>query len=317
MIFQMSFLQSMKRRKLTGTIAHIFTKCVMLIFLFVVLAPDSFCQSENSRFLVCGDYAVHVVDLEKSRDSIPHVIWTWDAQRATDIPKNMRGKFRTVDDCKSVRNGSAILISSSSGAIALVEMKTKKVLFLASVPNAHSIELLPGDLVAAAASTAPDGNKIMIFDLARPEAPVFTDSLYSAHGVYWDKKRKSLFALGYDVLRAYTLHPGGQLELSHQWKLPGTGGHDLQPSPDGNMLFITEHRGAWAFDLAGAAFRKIPGFPDAHHIKSLGQNSSGQYIFTVPEESWWTFHVTFSNPGRELAFPHMKVYKARWFNRPL
>ena len=39
------------------------------------------------------------------------------------------------------------------------------------------------------------------------------------------------------------------------------------------------------------------------------------YFVTVPEEQWWTYHVEFSNPERQFAFPGMKVYKARWFTR--
>jgi len=187
--------------------------------------------------------------------------------------------------------------------------------FYASVPNAHSIELLPGNYLAAAASTADKGNRIMIFDLKDGSKPVYTDSLYSAHGVVWDDRRKSLFALGYDVLREYKLLAGGQLQLEQYWKIPGIGGHDLQPTPDGKNLLVTEHEGTWKFDIDTHRFSKIEGFPDSENIKSLGQNKNGQYIFTVPEESWWTFHVEFFNPARRFAFPDMKVYKARWFSQ--
>ena len=77
---------------------------------------------------------------------------------------------------------------------------------------------------------------------------------------------------------------------------------------------MTEHTGVWIFDLKTHEFGKIPGFPEAENIKSMGKNPSGQYIYTVPEESWWTYHVSFHEPGRSLGFPGMKVYKARWFN---
>ena len=194
-----------------------------------------------------------------------------------------------------------------------MQKKDRKVLFYAAVPNAHSIEALPGGLLAAAASTAPDGNKILIFNIRNPDKPLFTDSLYSAHGVVWHRRRKSLFALGYDVLREYKVGPDG-LNLLDQWKIPGIGGHDLQMTPDEKGFFITEHNGAWIFDIRRETFGKISGFPDEHNIKSLGQNKEGQLIYTVPEESWWAYHVTFFHPERKLAFPHMKVYKARWFD---
>lgn len=273
-------------------------------------------QTTKRSFLVCGDHQVLLVDYEQSNDTIPNVVWTWDAHKANDLPEEYRLKrFNSVDDCKAIRNGKEILVSSSSGAVAVVERKTNTVKFYASVPNAHSIELLPGNYLAAAASTADKGNRIMIFDLKDGSKPVYTDSLYSAHGVVWDDRRKSLFALGYDVLREYKLLAGGQLQLEQYWKIPGIGGHDLQPTPDGKNLLVTEHEGTWKFDIDTHRFSKIEGFPDSENIKSLGQNKNGQYIFTVPEESWWTFHVEFFNPARRFAFPDMKVYKARWFSQ--
>lgn len=118
-------------------------------------------QQIRTSFLVCGDHQVLLVDYNQSRDSIPKVVWTWDAHHANDLPEEYRlKKFNTVDDCKPVKNGDDILVSSSSGAVAIVERKNGKVKFYAPVPNAHSIELLPGNFLAAAASTADKGNSI-------------------------------------------------------------------------------------------------------------------------------------------------------------
>lgn len=288
------------------------------IALLLLLSFGAFAQKQQVKnsFLVCGDHQVLLVDYDRSTGTTPEVVWTWDAHAAKDLPEEYRlKKFNTVDDCKPINKGKEILVSSSSGAVAVVEMKTGAAHFYASVPNAHSVELLPGNLLAAAASTADDGNSIMVFDLDDGTKPLFTDSLYSAHGLVWNARRKSLFALGYDVLREYKLASGGQLELKQQWTIPGIGGHDLQPTYDGKGLLITEHEGAWKFDLATHQFSKIDGFPDTENIKSLDQNKAGQYIFTVPEERWWTFHVDFFNPEQRFSFPGMKVYKARWFSK--
>ena len=288
--------------------------CILCLLLLSAIAGSSQSDKVRNAFLVCGDQYVLLVDYEKSNDTIPKVIWSWDAHSAKELPEDFRlKKFNSIDDCKAIKDGEEILVSSSSGAVAIVRRKDQKVLFFANVPNAHSIEALPGNMLATAASTAPLGNKIMIFDTRTPKQPVFTDSLYSAHGVVWHKKRKSLFALGYDVLREYKLESDG-LRLHDEWKIPGIGGHDLQMTPDKRGFFITEHNGAWVFDIQSERFDKIDGFPDAHNIKSLGQNRAGQIIYTVPEESWWTYHVSFFRPQRKFAFPEMKVYKARWFD---
>jgi hypothetical protein len=277
----------------------------------------------QKQVLVCGDSKVLLVnEATTANDTIPVITWQWDAYKATDLPDTFRLKlFRTIDDCKSVNSGREILVSSSSGAIAWIDIATKKVLFYAEVPMAHSIEMLPGDRIVAAASTAAGGNRIMLFDTAKGNLPVYEDSLYSGHGVVWDGSRKSLFALGYDVLREYKLanwttdHPG--LELVQHWTLPGIGGHDLQLHPHGSALLVTETQGSWLFNLAKYNFEKEDGMPDGHHVKSLNIDHEGQYLYTQTEESWWTFHIRFANPSRVLAFPGMHVYKARWVNKEL
>lgn len=289
---------------------------ILAICLVCIVAGTSFSKPYGpGHVLVCGDTRVLLVDQVNSANEIPNIVWSWDARLADDLPEDFRLKrFNSIDDCKATADGSQILVSSSSGAISVVNVADKKVTFYAEVPNAHSIEILPGNLIVAAASTNPAGNRLMLFDLRVPGKLLFSDSLYSAHGVVWDKNRNTFFALGYDVLREYSVNRGVALSLINEWKIPGISGHDLMMAPCGTKLFLTEHTGAWIFDIATQKFGKIEGFPDAENIKSINQNKSGRYVFTVPEESWWTYHVSLFNPEARLAFPGMKVYKARWFN---
>ncbi|MCG6191003.1 DUF6528 family protein [Maribellus maritimus] len=269
---------------------------------------------EKNLVLVCGDSKVLLTKAAaNSQDTVPDIIWSWDAHTATNLPPLFNPKkFNTIDDCKAINGGKQILVSSSSGAVAMINKDDKKILFYAEVPNAHSIELLPDNKLVAAASTANNGNRLMLFEIANPAKLLFSDSLYSAHGVIWDKNRNSLFALGYKTLREYKRN-NNQLSLLEEWKIPGISGHDLQMLPDGKHLFVTEHTGAWIFDIESKKFSKIDGFPDKENIKSINQNKEGRYVFTIPEESWWTYHVKFLNPEGNLSFPEMHVYKARWF----
>ena len=291
---------------------------ISLIFLFSFFSCNNSNSSDTQKnenlILVCGDSKVLLVNHSNSNDSIPEIIWTWDAHDATDMPAEfVTKKFNSIDDCKAINKGTQIMVSSSSGGVAIVNIDDKKVVFYSEVPNAHSIEILPGNKIIAAASTHDKGNKLMLFDIANPEKLLFSDSLYSAHGVVWDADRNSLFALGYDVLREYKIVDEIKLILKDEWKIPGISGHDLQKAPDGDQLFITEHTGSWIFSKKDFQFRKIDNFPDASDIKSINQNKYGQFVFTVPEESWWTYHVRFYNPEAVLAFPDMHVYKVRWF----
>ncbi|MGV3503561.1 MAG: DUF6528 family protein [Adhaeribacter sp.] len=274
-------------------------------------------QTKKQELLVCGDSQVLIVDYHQSRDSVPAVVWRWDARQAPGLPEASRKFFRSVDDSKAVSGGKHILISSSSGGVALVNRADQQVLFHTFVRNAHSIEMLPGNRVVVAGSTGPKGNCVEVYDLKSGEKPVFRDSLYSGHGVVWDGKRQKLFALGYDVLRQYALQnwrsAAPRLQLEKEWKIPGISGHDLQPSPDGRALLLTEHEGVWRFDLQSHQFQPFKPLEGIKNIKSVGLHpGSGQVIYTLPEESWWTFHVSFRDPDRQLAFPGLRVYKARW-----
>lgn len=263
--------------------------------------------------LVCGDTKVHLVDPARSNGETPHLLWTWDARQVEDLPEQYRQRFfNSVDDVKPVRDATQLLISSSSGGIVLWDLASNKSLFHAYVPNAHSIELLPDGLIVAAASTHEKGNRLMLFDPTSGNEPVATDELYSAHGVVWHAERQTLFALGYDVLREYRVDQH-QLKRLREWKIPGESGHDLTLSPDGKRFFLTEHTGVWQFDLSNETFSAVPNFPGTENVKSFNLAVNGQQLYTVPEERWWTRHVTLDHPRQRLAFPDLKVYKARWY----
>jgi len=289
------------------------------IKIFGLLAATMLVSAARAQkeFLVCGDTKVLVVDYEKSRDTIPHIKWEWDASQDMQLPEVYRKqKFRSMDDCKLSADGKQLLVSSSSGGIALLSYPDKKLLFLTEVGNAHSIEFLPGGLIAVAGSIHAKGNSVEIYNPAVSDQPLAKDSLYSGHGLVWHSKRKVLYALGYDVLRAYSLDikspRNPKLTLLKEWKIPGQSGHDLFMTADGKQLYITEHTSAWAFDIAREKFSAISDFPTKENIKSIGRNRAGQIIYTEPEESWWTFSVRFLHPERKFGFPGMKVYKARW-----
>lgn len=291
-----------------------FVLIISLAFLFSCSNAGDPVNFENS-VIVCGDSKIIIVEYPEDSDTVPKIIWQWDANYANDLPFEYRTRrFNSIDDCKAAPGGEKLLISSSSGAVAVLNIKGKKVEFLAEVPNAHSIEMLPGNMIAAAASTTPKGNKLMLFENTQPAKLLDTDSLYSAHGTVWDKKRDVLWVLGYDVLRQYSI-TDKKLSKNREWTIPGISGHDLQMAPGKNKLFVSEHNGVWIFDIETESFEKIKGFPDAKDIKSINLNKDGRYVYTVPERSWWTYHVSFHNPKGSLSFPNMRVYKARPFER--
>ncbi len=48
--------------------------------------------SEN-LILVCGDSKVLLVDYANSKDSIPEIVWSWDAHLAQDLPEEYKSNL--------------------------------------------------------------------------------------------------------------------------------------------------------------------------------------------------------------------------------
>lgn len=274
----------------------------------------------GDRIVVCGDTSLHIIDVSKSADGTPAEIWQWDIKEAADqLPEDFPGRNRSLDDCKPVNKGTQILVTSSSSSTILLDIATKKCLFYARTPMAHSAELLPGGRIVVANSTHPQGNDLVLYDISKPDIPVWRDTLYSGHGAVWCKKYKSLFALGYSELRRYSLQDwdseAPSLKLEDAWALPGESGHELSPYGK-DCLLISVHEGVFVFDITAGTFSPFGPLEGVKDIKSVNCNpENGRMIYTKAETSWWTDHVYFENPSLTLSFdPAYKMYKVRPFD---
>ncbi len=65
-----------------------------------------------------------------------------------------------LDECKPVDHNTKLLLTASSGATCLLDIKDKKVVFYAKTPMAHSAELLPRGYIVVVNSTNPKGNSL-------------------------------------------------------------------------------------------------------------------------------------------------------------
>jgi hypothetical protein len=272
-------------------------------------------QSNNQEILACGEDQVLIIDSDASNEADLKFVWKWKASESEGLPESHWKYMISTDDCKSVDNNKKILISSSHGGAVLVDRKTKKTLFYTKAPNAHSIEYLPKDRIVVALSTAEGGNSLELYDANRSGIVLYRDSLYSGHGVAWIPGRETLFALGYDDLRAYSLKAWNtntpSLSLQQTWRLPDTGGHDLTVISD-DKLVLTTTRGVWVFDIPAQAFSPFEPLKDVKNVKSVNYNqTSNQLIYTKGEISWWSNHIYFKNPDKRLVLPDFKLYKVR------
>ena len=278
------------------------------------LAARQSLAAGETELIVCGWDEVFILALGGGAAPSHRKVWSWRAADSPEIPADMHALFRTTDDCKPVDGGRRVLISSSGGAVALVDRETRRASFHARVTNAHSIEMLPGGRIAAAASvsTAGTGNRLAIFDAATGKE-LASDELRSAHGAVWDEARGVLWALGGDVLRAYTVGPA-RLDRTFEIALPDEGGHDLVAIPGGSRLFLSTVRRCFSFDRDRRQLSPHDVLGERANIKSYNVHPrTGRVVYIQAEgENWWAEHLHFLRPDGTLRLPAEHLYKARW-----
>jgi hypothetical protein len=272
----------------------------------------------ETELIVCGWDEVFILALGEGPAPVHRKVWSWRAADSPEIPADMQALFRTTDDCKPVDGGRRILISSSGGAVALVDRESRRAPFFARVTNAHSVEMLPGGRIAAAASvsTAGTGNRLVMFD-ATTGKELASDELRSAHGVLWDDARGVLWALGGDALRAYRIGEAdgrASLERTFEIALPDRGGHDLAPIPGTSRLFVSTERRCFYFDRDRRQLLPHDVLGDRENIKSYSVHPrTGRIVYIQAEgANWWAEHLHFQRPDGTLRLPGGHLYKARW-----
>ena len=286
-----------------------------IIYISVLLIVLSACTSKSPDLVVvCGWDEVFIADISQD---VPAKVWSWKGEDSEGMPSHMRYKFLTTDECKPFSNGKHILITSSGGGVAYVEREGGNTLFYASVANAHSAEILPHNLIVAAASYSLEGNRLNLYSLDSSDLVIYSDSLYGAHGLYWDNKAELLWAMGSNELRSYSLNfnnniPSLSLEFSQA--LPEDDGHDLVVSSNKKVLCISTANSVWLFNTDKKNFSKHPDLGEITDVKSISYNSLNDEIAYVKatEDAWWAYYIRFAGSGRVVHFPGEKIYKARW-----
>lgn len=264
--------------------------------------------------LVCGGAEVFRIDPAAK----PLVkLWSWRARDCAEIPEDLKKAFGTTDDCKPVEGGKRVLVSSSGGGCALLEFPSGKAVWWARVPNAHTIEALPGGRIAVAASVGGAGNKVVFFDSAKVGGPIAEVALPSAHGLVWDAGRGCLWALGFEELIACELgeKDGGispTVKVRH--RLPDKDGHELRAVPGSPELVLSTDGGVWRFHRDSSEFRPDPDLKDRAGVKCVDPLPDGDRVVVVQAKgkNWWTDTLHFLHPEGEAVMEGETVYKARW-----
>lgn len=288
-----------------------------LAFALFGLISASDCRASD-QLIVCGGPEVFIVPADLESLTAADRVWRWTAADSPEIPADFHPKFRTTDDCKPV--GEAILITSSSGGVALIQRSDKRCLFYTSATNAHSACLLPDQRVAVAASYG--GDALLIYSLKESGAdlkPLASLELLGAHGVLWDQQRQRIWALGDDELLLIEMQSDGeclQLIVENRWNLPTHGGHDLMPGRDGKSLLVTTNTAVYRFDTRSSAFVPFEPLATAKKIKSIDEHpQSGRVVYhqaDTTSEVWWSDKIRFLDPDGVVLVANERLYKVRW-----
>lgn len=248
------------------------------------------------------------------------ILWEWEPSESPEVLPNHVSWFNNISEVKPVHGTDALLCAASGGGAALVRLADKKVLFYAFAGgNTHSAALLPDGNIVSASST---GGYLRLF--VAPEAFTSAEAIEStdyplpdAHGVVWDSKRQTLWALGGEELVGYSYAgPKESPSLTVAFRTPLSeklaGGHDLYPMPGFDALFVTGLQGVGLFDPATRTLTEVL---DAEHVKSISLDETGRLLVQIPEEQWWSATLRFLDPDRSAVgtLPGARFYKARWW----
>jgi hypothetical protein len=193
------------------------------------------------------------------------------------------------------------------------------------VANAHSADLLPRGRIAVAASHDPQGtgDRLIIFDLAHSEEPVWQEELPWGHGAVWDDERGCVWALEASALKVFRLADWNtnspRLELEGNFDLPETTGHDLAPVPGTSLLTITTTHHCWQFDRDEWALSPFVPLADVADVKCISVHpETGRIAYVRGDgEHWWNERVEFLGPAGEYCVAGEHFYKVRWSVAPL
>lgn len=229
--------------------------------------------------------------------------------------------------------GDVVLVVSSGKYASMITYPAGKTMWSTqfAASNPHSIELIPGDIIVVASST---GNALRFFDI-NGNPFIYTNIEYEdAHGVLWDPENQVLWALGRDMLRAFSVSKNlfGKIEVNeveeYRSTVPTDYGHNLSPVyGDINKLWISSGSQVYQYDKTTKEFSSMfEGSDKITHsrVKAMGNFYDGSLLLTFPDgvyRSWTTATVSYYPKSgddfysQDVASETGAFYKARvWYN---
>ena len=264
------------------------------------------------------------------------VVWRWAGAEDTTIPSDDRSGFSgNVAECKIVKNGTAVAMAANGGRWAIVALAETNVLAWGKSNGwPHSIELLPNDIVAVAATDTsnPENKGVYLYDIsgAKATSPNLQNrtqfAMDNPHGFHWDGESGRLYVSDTEGLHRCRVGYDGttfSFEVEQTWPIAPLGltyAHDLRPVPGSRLLAMTTYEQIVFFDMDSLDLRRDLTIwrMDA---KCFDPHRDGKhFLVTVPKDgfspTWCTDTIETYSADESfrvyLTIPGSKLYKARW-----
>ena len=247
-------------------------------------------------------------------------VWEWSPEESGIYSGNEKYNwFHNTSEVKPVYNKTHILATFSGGAVMLIRIEDKKIIFLAKAGvNPHSAELMPDGNIVTVSSTDAKMCTFVVTEGQMDATPHATYSLPSAHNVVWDLKRKVLYTTTGQGIYSYKYNMDkDDPRLSDQGlvcTIPSTDhcGHDLIPvTCRKDMLWLTTNEHVFRFDVAEKNLIEIS---DIRAVKSVSDNREGQVLMLKPTnpDGWSSDGAIDSSGNVVFTLPGTRIYKLRW-----
>ena len=299
----------------------LFKKCgIKQLALLLLLCVISLYGKDLRNQILCSNQAtrdVLVMDVDGDWSKPESILWKWNPEGDPNIPADRLKRFNHIDETKVVNGGKQILVTSSTGGMALVDVATKQSVFTGYPGGStHSADLLPDGTIITASST---GNFLMVFtrkDGEKTAHKTFKLTFADAHGVVWDKLLGLVWAVGKEAViccRYNFDYENPQLTIVESFPLKPNPywGHDLILLEKERKLLMTG-RNMLEFDTMTGQYKL---FLKRKSVKSISIHpETGEQLVQIPKENYWNDTVTLLNGDRKWTLPgNAKIYKARWF----
>ncbi|CAL1519441.1 DUF6528 family protein [Chitinophaga sp. MM2321] len=275
--------------------------------------PDTPTVAACNRCVVVAEQSQHRITIADLSSGA--VIWEWKPS-ASNVDTAHIKWFNNPSDVKPVYHNKFILMTASGGAVALIRIADKKVVFYAYAGgNTHSAEILPDGNIVSASST---GNHLTLF---RTDTTAFPGNVYTktvpvdfGHNVVWDADHQRLWSADRHKMWSFKYNfnrEAPDLIVDTSFTLPGEEAHDLYPVYGEKTLWLTNTTHVYKFDINTLQLKPAGIIQD--NIKSVSSGPAGYpTIVAKPNESWWTDEILDGNGKRIFKQKGWKIYKVRW-----